>query len=195
MKLVYSSARANDDLDTRLLRAMVIKGLIEPISSAHINLVNADYIAKQRGLKIVEERQLSEGSLEVPLDTIEVRIAHVESKFAGALSEDNGEITVEGKVKDKTPYLSKVGNFGVDISLEGSVILSRQDDQPGMIGKVGSILGGENVNISFMTVGRTGRRKKAVVAIGVDEEPNQQVLHKIQSLPAVEELVYLKLSY
>jgi D-3-phosphoglycerate dehydrogenase len=63
-----------------------------------------------------------------------------------------------------------------------------------MIGKVGSILGGENVNISFMTVGRTGRRKTAVVAIGVDDEPNSQVLHKIQSLPAVEELVYLKLS-
>ena len=195
MKLVYSSARANDDLDTRLLRAMVIKGLIEPVSSARINLVNADYIAKQRGLKIIEERQISEGSLEVPLETIEVRIAHVESKFASALSEDNGEITVEGKVKDKTPYLSKVGNFGVDISLEGSVILSRQEDQPGMIGKVGSILGEENVNISLMTVGRTGRRKKAVVAIGVDDEPNQQVLHKIQSLPAVEELVYLKLSY
>lgn len=192
VKLSYLSTRTDDELDTRLLRAMVIKGLIEPISSAYINLVNADHVAKQRGLKIVEERKLSDGALEVPLETMEVKIAHAESKFASALS-DTGEITLEGKVKDRTPYLSRVGNFDVDISLEGSVILSRQVDQPGMIGKVGSILGEENVNISFMTVGRTGRRKKAVVAIGVDDEPHQGVLQRIGSLPAVEELVFLKI--
>eukprot|EP00250_Pteridium_aquilinum_P007114 c16902_g1_i1 orf=112-2001(+) len=192
VKLSYLSARTDDELDTRLLRAMVIKGLIEPISSAYVNLVNADYVAKQRGLKIVEERQLSDGALDVPLETITVKIAHAESKFASALS-DNGEITLEGKVKDMTPYLSQVGNFDVDISLEGSVILSRQVDQPGMIGKVGSILGEENVNISFMSVGRTGPRKKAVVAIGVDDEPHKGVLKKIGSLPAVEELVFLKI--
>lgn len=192
VKLSYLSTRTDDELDTRLLRAMVIKGLIEPISSAFINLVNADHIAKQRGLKIVEERKLSDRALEVPLETMEVKIAHAESKFASALS-DTGEITLEGKVKDKTPYLSRVGNFDVDISLEGSVILSRQVDQPGMIGKVGSILGEENVNISFMTVGRTGPRKTAVVAIGVDDEPKQGVLQRIESLPAVEELVFLKI--
>lgn len=191
VKLSYRSTRTNDELDTRLLRAMVIKGLIEPIASAHINLVNADYVAKQRGLKIMEERKASDGALEVPLEAMEVKIVHAESKFASALS-DTGEISLEGKVKDGTPYLARVGNFDVEISLEGSVILSRQVDQPGMIGKVGSILGEENVNISFMTVGRTGPRKKAVVAIGVDEEPHQGVLQRIGSLPAVEELVFLK---
>ncbi|MCO5613102.1 hypothetical protein L7F22_067376 [Adiantum nelumboides] len=191
VKLSYLSTRSKDEFDTRLLRAMVIKGLIEPISSAYINLVNADHVAKQRGLKILEERQPSDGALEVPLEAMEVKIAHAESKFASALS-DTGEITLEGKVKGGIPYLSRVGTFDVDISLEGSVILSRQVDQPGMIGKVGSILGGENVNISYMTVGRTGPRKKAVVAIGVDDEPHQRVLQRIGSLPAVEELVFLK---
>ncbi|KAI5054885.1 hypothetical protein GOP47_0030030 [Adiantum capillus-veneris] len=192
VKVSYSSARADDDLDTRLLRAMITKGLIEPISSAFINLVNADFIAKQRGLKITEERQLSDGSPEIPLETIEVKIAHVESKFASALS-DSGEIALEGKVKDGIPYLSKVGGFDVDISLEGSVILCRQVDQPGMIGNVGNVLGEENINISFMSVGRTAPRKKAVMAIGVDDEPTQMALKKIGSIPAVEELVYLKL--
>ncbi|KAH7293618.1 hypothetical protein KP509_28G033400 [Ceratopteris richardii] len=191
VKLSYLSARSQEELDTRLLRAMLIKGLIEPISNAYINLVNADHIAKQRGMKVVEERRPSDGTLEVPLEAMEVKIAYAESKFASALS-DTGEITLEGKVKDGTPYLSRVGNFDVDISLDGSVILSRQVDQPGMIGKVGSILGEGNVNISFMTVGRTGPRKKAVVAIGVDEEPPQGVLRKIGNLPAVEELVFLK---
>ncbi|MCO5577681.1 hypothetical protein L7F22_031513 [Adiantum nelumboides] len=192
VKVSYTSARADDDLDTRLLRAMITKGLIEPISSAFINLVNADFIAKQRGLKMTEERQLFDGSPEIPLETIEVKIAHVESKFASAIS-DSGEIAVEGKVKDGIPYLSKVGSFDVDISLEGSVILCRQVDQPGMIGNVGNVLGEENINISFMSVGRTAPRKKAVMAIGVDDEPTQLALKKIGSIPAVEEVVYLKL--
>nr|CAD1827672.1 unnamed protein product [Ananas comosus var. bracteatus] len=56
VKVTYASARAPDDLDTRLLRAMITKGLIEPISSVFINLVNADFTAKQRGIRIIEER-------------------------------------------------------------------------------------------------------------------------------------------
>lgn len=192
MKVTYASARAPDDLDTRLLRAMITKGLIEPISSAFVNLVNADFTAKQRGIRITEERVLLDGSPESPLELIQVRIANVESKFASAVS-DSGEIKVEGHVKDGVPHLTKVGSFEVDVSLEGSIILCRQVDQPGMIGKVGSILGEENVNVSFMTVGRIAPRKQAVMAIGVDEEPSKQALKRIGEITAVEELVYLKL--
>ena len=188
----YSSARSDDELDTRLLRAMITKGLIEPISDTFINLVNADYVAKQRGLKMSEERKVAEGSRDVPLERIEVKIANVESKFASAVSEA-GEVTLEGRVKDGIPHLTKVGGFDVDVSLEGSVILCRQVDQPGMIGTVGNILGEENVNISFMSVGRVAPRKHAIMAIGVDDEPSKGVLHKIEQLNAVEELVFLKL--
>jgi len=192
-KVVYRSARAADDLDTRLLRAMIIKGLIEPVSDAFINLVNADYVAKQRGLRISEERQPADGAVDVPLETISVTIADVESKFASAIADHTGDITLEGKVKDGVPYLSKVGSFSVDVSLEGSIILCRQVDQPGMIGKVGSILGQENVNISFMSVGRTSPRQHAVMAIGVDEEPSKPTLKKLGDITAIEEFVFLKL--
>ncbi|KAJ4963022.1 hypothetical protein NE237_022961 [Protea cynaroides] len=192
VKVTYASARAPDDLDTRVIRAMIIKGLIEPISSVFVNLVNADFTAKQRGLRITEERILLDGSPENPLEFVQVQIANVESKFASAISE-SGEIKVEGKVKDGIPHLTKVGSFEVDVSLEGSLILCRQVDQPGMIGKVGSVLGEENVNVSFMSVGRIAPRKQAVMAIGVDEEPSKESLKKIGEIPAVEEFVLLKL--
>ncbi|XP_073026787.1 D-3-phosphoglycerate dehydrogenase 3, chloroplastic-like [Primulina eburnea] len=192
VKITYASARAPDDLDTRVLRAMIIKGLIEPISSVFVNLVNADFNAKQRGLHIVEERIILDGSPESPLDSIQVQIFSVESRFASAIS-DFGEINVEGRVKDGIPHLTKVGSFGVDVSLEGSIILCRQVDQPGMIGKVGSILGEENVNVNFMSVGRIAPRKQAIMAIGVDEEPSRQSLRRIGEISAVEEFVYLKL--
>lgn len=192
VKVTYASARGPDDLDTRLLRAMVTKGLIEPISSVLINLVNADFIAKQRGLQLTEERIVLDGSPEKPLEFVQVRIANVEPKFASAIS-NSGEITVEGRVKDGKPHLTKVGSFGVDVSLEGSIVLCRQSDQPGIIGKVGNILSEENVNVNFMSVGRIAPGKQAVMTIGLDEEPSRDALKKIGEITAVEESVFLKL--
>ncbi|XP_057989744.1 D-3-phosphoglycerate dehydrogenase 3, chloroplastic isoform X2 [Hevea brasiliensis] len=159
VKVSYASARGPGDLDTRLLRAMITKGIIEPISNVFVNLV---------------------------------QIANVESKFASAISE-SGEIKVQGRVKDRKPHLTMIGSFGVDVSMEGSLILCRQVDQPGMIGKVGSILGEENVNVSFMTVGRIAPRKQAVMTIGVDEEPSKEALKRIGEITAIEEFVFLKL--
>jgi D-3-phosphoglycerate dehydrogenase / 2-oxoglutarate reductase len=72
VKVAYSSARAPDDLDTRVLRAMIIKGLIEPISSSFVNLVNADFTAKQRGVRISEERVQIDGAPESPIESIKV---------------------------------------------------------------------------------------------------------------------------
>ncbi|GLJ43217.1 hypothetical protein SUGI_0897180 [Cryptomeria japonica] len=192
VKVTYTSARAADELDTRLLRAMITKGIIEPVSDSFVNLVNADFVAKQRGLKIAEEKVPGDGSPALPLDSIQVQLAHVESKFDSSLSE-GGDITVEGKIKDGIPRLIKVGNFDVDVSLEGSLILCRQVDQPGIIGKVGSILGSENVNVNFMSVGRTAPRGKAIMAIGVDDEAPKETLKRIHEVPAVEEIVFLKL--
>lgn len=192
VKVTYASARGPDDLDTRLLRAMITKGIIEPISSVFVNLVNADFIAKQRGLRVTEERIVLDGSPENPLEFIQVQIANVESKFGSAIS-DIGDIRVEGRVKDGKPHLTKVGSFGVDVSLEGSIILCRQVDQPGIIGKVGSLLGDNNVNVNFMSVGRIAPQKQAVMTIGVDEEPSREVLKKIGETPAIEEFVFLKL--
>lgn len=193
VKVVYRSARDDGDLDTRLLRAMITKGLIEPVSSAFINLVNADYVAKQRGLKISEEREASVSAAGAPLESVSVTIADVDSKFASATGDLTRSITLEGKVKDGVPHLSKVGNFNVDVSLEGSIIFYRQVDQPGMIGKVGSILGEENVNIAFMSVGRTLRGLDAIVAIGTDEDLSKATIQKLADIPAIGELVFLKL--
>jgi hypothetical protein len=123
----------------------------------------------------------------------QVKLYHVASKFASAIPDHTSEITLEGKVKDSVPHLTKVGSFSVDVSLEGSIILCRQVDQPGMIGKVGSVLGEENINISFMSVGRISPREHAVMAIGVDDEPPKAVLQKLGGIAAIEELVFLKL--
>ncbi|KAI8529755.1 hypothetical protein RHMOL_Rhmol12G0250000 [Rhododendron molle] len=192
VKVVYRSARDPDDLDTRLLRAMIIKGIIEPISDSFVNLVNADFTAKQKGLRISEERVVVDSSPENPIDSIQVLISNTESKFASAESE-HGNVSIEGRVKYGIPHLTRVGSYSVDVSLEGNLILCRQVDQPGMIGQVGNILGEQNYNVSFMSVGRTVKRTKAIMAIGVDEEPDKNTLKKIGEVSAIEEFVFLKL--
>lgn len=193
VKVIYRSTRNRDDLDTRLLRAMITKGIIEPISASFVNLVNADFVAKEKGLRISEERTAVDASPESPIESIQVQVSNVDSKFASAVVGTNGEISVEGKVKFWIPHLTRVGAFDVDVSLEGNLILCRQVDQPGMIGSLGNILGQENVNVNFMSVTRTARRKQAIMAIGVDEEPNKEALRKIGDVPAIEEFVFLKL--
>ncbi|KAB5539160.1 hypothetical protein DKX38_016693 [Salix brachista] len=66
-----------------------------------------------------------------------------------------------------------------------NLVLCRQVDRPGMIGQVGNILGEQNVNVSFMSVGRTAGRRNAIMAIGVDEEPNLESLEKsVKYLPS-----------
>ncbi|KAK9697096.1 hypothetical protein RND81_08G014900 [Saponaria officinalis] len=192
IKVVYKTARGSDDLDTRLLRAMITKGIIEPISNMYVNLVNADFTAKQKGLRISEERVSVDTSPENPIESIQVQISNVKSKFESTVSE-KGDVSIEGKVKDGIPHLTCVGSFGVDVSLEGNIILCRQVDQPGMIGNVGNILAEFNVNVNFMSVGRIKQKGKAIMAIGVDEEPDSNALKKIGEVPAVEEFVFLKL--
>lgn len=192
VKVIYGSARDPDNLDTRLLRAMITKGIIEPISDSHINLVNADFIAKQKGLRISEERVVVDTSPEKPVESIHVHINNVKSKFGSALS-DNGNISIEGQVKYGTPHLVRVGSFSVDVSLEGNLILCHQLDLPGMIGQVGNVLGEHNVNVNFMSVGRTVKGTKAIMAIGVDEEPDTDTLKKIGEVPAIDEFVFLRL--
>lgn len=192
VKVIYRSARDPDDLDTRVLRAMITKGIIEPISSSFVNLVNADFTAKQRGLRISEERVVVDSSQARPIESIQVQLINVKSRFASGLSED-GNISIEGRVKYGIPHLTQVGSFSVDVSLEGNVILCRQVDQPGMIGKVGNILAERNVNVSFMSVGRTVKRTEAIMAIGVDEKPDKDALKDIGEVPAIEEFVFLEL--
>jgi len=96
------------------------------------------------------------------------------STFSAAVDK-TGRIYVEGTVRNNTPYLTKIGGFDVDLSVQGSVLLCRQRDQPGIVGNVGMALAKGNINISFMTVCRTTRNEEAIMAIGIDDEPTQSV--------------------
>ena len=90
--------------------------------------------------------------------------------------------------------LTRLGPFSMDVQLAGSMVLCRQVDQPGMIGRVGAILGENDVNVSFMTVGRTGPREEAVMAIGVDDAPPSAAVRQIEAMDAIKEAILIDLA-
>ncbi|CAL8467506.1 g7044 [Coccomyxa elongata] len=180
--ITYATPRG-DDLDTRLLRAMVIKGILEQITTANVNLVNADLLAKNRGLRIIESTVPAEGK--DVLSSLRIALGSSDTRFSAAIGKDK-RISVMGTVKGSAPYLTRIGTFDVDLSLDGIILLTRQKDQPGVISAVSMVLAEEGINISFMSVSVTPDND-AVMALGLDQEPTQEVLAKLPNLKGITE--------
>jgi len=179
-----------DDLDTRLLRANVVKGLVEHTTQATINLVNYDLIAEQRGLKISEMKE-RHGEKLVGKTTISLPAAA--ATFPAACDADHF-ITVGGKVNSQgRPILTTLGQYAVDVSLEGSLVLFRQKDQPGVIGAVGTKLAEHGINVNYMNVGRQEQGQDAVMAIGVDQDLTNDVVASLKEIPALIDVIAINL--
>jgi D-3-phosphoglycerate dehydrogenase len=186
--ITYASPRGGD-LDTRLLRAMVIKGILEESTTAKVNLVNADLLAKARGMRISEVNVQADGA--DALSSMTVSLAAPASRFSAAV-DANGRISVEGTARGGRPVLTKIGGFDVDLGVEGSILLCRQKDQPGIVGQIGMLLANDGVNINFMTVGRYARGQEALMAIGVDSDPSESTMNEITKIKGVLESTVFK---
>ena len=161
------------DHDTSAVKASVIRGLLEPISEEPVTLVNAHLVARQRGLHIVEQKSVESESY-ANLVTVEVQTTH-------------GTATVSGTVLDGKPYVVRIDDYWVHLSPSGGyVIVTHHRDQPGMIGKMGTILGDVDINISAMEVGRERERGPALMLVLVDEEIPSETLERIRSIQGLE---------
>jgi D-3-phosphoglycerate dehydrogenase / 2-oxoglutarate reductase len=159
--------------DTSLIRAGVIRGLLQPISEEHVTAVNANLVAERRGLRIVERRD-PEATEDAP-NQVTVRI----------LTRD-GNTEVAGTVIHGEPRISIIDGLRVDVSpRDGVLLLLDNEDRPGRIGAVGQMLGEFDINISSMTVGRRSARGRALMVLGLDEAPTSEQVRKIDAIPDV----------
>jgi D-3-phosphoglycerate dehydrogenase len=158
--------------DTAVLRAAVIKGLLGPVTEEHVTIVNANLIAENRGMRILERKGPAE---EVYANLLRVHI-HTTA----------GDTDVTGTVAHDGPHIVQVNEFWVDIPPgEGWLLLCENQDQPGMIGHVGTFMGERDINISFMRVGRTGVRGKALMAVGLDDPITPEQVHELARTPKI----------
>ncbi len=145
---------ANYDLD--YIKAAVIKGILGDVTQVRINLVNASLVAERRGIKLVEVKQHQH---EAPYETMLT------------VSAQSGEQwTIKGAVIRGEPNIVAINEMWVDFPAEGHVLITSHRDRPGIVGRVGTLLGERDVNISFMHVGRHAPRTDAIMVLGTDEQ-------------------------
>ncbi len=158
-----------------LVVTSVLVGLFKPILSTAVTPVNARAVAAERGIEITESRSS--------------RARHFTSLISVKLLTSNGERWAEGAVFERTvPRLVAVDGIPIDAPLEGTMIVIRNSDQPGVIGAVGTLLGKHKVNIANFALGRSGNSAVGVVNVDETSAIPEAVLAEIRGVPGVKEV-------
>ncbi len=153
-KIEFSCSGDIATYDLRPLQAALIKGLLESISDAHVNMINAPLLAKQWGLEIIEQKSTTPAEFANLITLRMVNVNGYASSFAGKPGSGDEHVEVlSGTVMHGEPRIVRVGRYWVEFVPQGYILFCRNLDIPGMIGRVGTILGKANVNIRHMDVG------------------------------------------
>lgn len=160
-------------VDTKMLTLAVIKGVLNPILQEAVNFVNAPEVAKSRGI-IVKEMKSKETKNFVDLITVTVRTDKSEHRVAG---------TLFGKLEGR---IVEIDDFRVDVDPVGWLLLIPHEDYPGMVGKVGTVLGENNINITSMQVGRTDSVGTNIMIVGVQTEITSSIISKLKELIGIQ---------
>jgi len=176
----YYGAAVNAGSD--LLASSVVSGVLRPILSGAVTVINARAVAAQRGIEIIESRSSR------PRD------------FANLLSvkllTSDGERWVEGTVLEHgSVRLTSIDGVEIEAPLEGTLILIKNQDLPGVIGEVGTILGRSGVNIANFALGRSDGG--AVGMVNIDPPPTtdgslERALDAIRQIPAVKSVALVQ---
>lgn len=166
---------------TDLIRNAAVKGILNQALEEKANLVNAATIAHERGLRVLESHKAkaSTGGAGSVLSIL-LKTAKEEHMVKGAVL--HGEV----------PRLLHVDGIDVEAPLERNLIYLLNRDVPGVIGKVGTILGEESINIADFSLGRRagesepGQPRQAIAVVHVDGAVPELVLTRLRGIPAVQ---------
>ena len=167
----YAGDLAN--MEVGPLTRNMLKGLLKRHLGKQVNDVNAMYIANQKGI-VVNEQKTTEAKGFTSLITVEVKTAKGTRKAAGTLMNGQGARIV------------KVDEYLVDVVPEGHLLFVRHNDRPGVIGRVGTLLGQENVNIATMQVGRSNAGGDAIMMLSIDKPAESGSLEQLAKLEEIQ---------
>ncbi|MCE5203310.1 MAG: phosphoglycerate dehydrogenase [Coriobacteriales bacterium] len=156
------------EMDTRILKTAVLKGMLSKVSDEPVNLVNAGYYAEQRGIAVTETKR--------------EEIHDYTNMLVVRASSSSGPIEIAASLigKNNEPRLVSLFGYDLDMAPGRHMAFFRYPDRPGMIGKVGTILGDAGVNIASMQVGRTAAGGTALMGLVVDSEIGPDLLGRIK---------------
>jgi D-3-phosphoglycerate dehydrogenase len=160
------------ELNTHLVKNAVLKGILNQALAEQANLVNAGSLAQARGLEVIElhsaRRVAFSNSLGIGLRT---------ETGAGSVL---GMVGLQGALR-----ILGINDVDIEAPLRGIILYIRNQDVPGVIGRVGTILGNYNVNIANFALGRNQKSKEALGLVNVDNPVSDEVLKEIRAISAV----------
>ena len=165
------------ELNQKPITGAVLAGLMGSYSDS-VNMVNAPFLAKERGLDVREVRHEREGDYHT-LVSVTVGTPHGEQRVAGTL------------FGNKAPRLVEMFGVGVEAELTGAMLYIVNTDEPGFIGRLGTALGEAGINIATFNLGRRAAGGEAVALVAVDGEVSADVTSSLSALPGVREVVSL----
>jgi len=160
------------ELNTHLVKNAVLKGILNHILSEPVNLINAGSIAQARGIEVVELRSARRATFSNSLGIA----LHTETESASAL----GMVGARGVLR-----ILGINDIDIEAPLRGVILFIRNQDVPGVIGRVGTILGNRRINIANFALGRNQKAQEAIGLVNVDNHVPPEVLEEIRSVPAV----------
>jgi D-3-phosphoglycerate dehydrogenase len=167
------------ELDTPPITVSALKGFLTPMMDVVVSHVNAPVIAKERGIKVIESKS-SEAKDFTSLITIRIKTEKGENKVSG---------TIFGK---EEPRIVRVNGVTIDIVPEGYMLVSENNDKPGFIGNMCSILGDNGVNIGRLHLGRESIGGRAIVFTSVDSPVPVEVIKQISNLSDIISVTQVK---
>jgi D-3-phosphoglycerate dehydrogenase len=169
VRITYAGQLA--EMNTDLLRALLIKGLLQGVSETRITLVNASRLARNRGLHVTEEKTGDAG--------------HFANLVTVSFADNGHEHVLSGILMRDEPYIVRIDRYWLDFVLRGYQLLIYHRDRPGLIGEVGRVPGRADINIASMGVGRLQPRGEALMVLTLDECASPQVRSEIEGLSDV----------
>ncbi len=159
------------EVNTGLLSTAIIKGMLNPIMESEVNYVNAPGFAKERNIKIIETKSKEAENF---ANLITVR----------AMSEDK-EVAVEGTLFGDEGRIVRINKFRVDVDPHARILICPHINRPGIIGKVGSIMGAADINISGMQVGKADVEGTNLMVLSIDNDIPSDVLAKVKEVDGI----------
>src|SRR6478735_4612440 len=156
-----------NEVDTTAITRAVLKGFLQIAGGSEINEVNAPAFAETLGLTVTESRLSAPGDY---TDLLELT-AEAEGKT----------LSVAGAFFGATPRIVSINSRPVEARPHGVVLVVENTDRPGIVGRIGTMLGGHGVNIATMSLSRNQAGGTALTVLNLDTAPSEQLLHEIRA--------------
>ena len=148
----------------------VLKGVLTPIMGEDVNYVNAEQIAKARGIEVVRAIRSAPGEYPHLVDV--------------TLTGGDRSVRLGGTVfGERDPRVVRFENYPLEFRPEGNLLVLENRDVPGVVGRIGALLAEADVNIADIHLARHG--DAALAVLRVDQEPSQELVEKLAALPEV----------